>query len=425
MKKSFTQSLLCVAFIFSSHAQPIAAIFSEKSKKEQAIERVLQLSLQQLNPPHQRGDWYEPDTVITYFTNSSNPSERYCYAYENGKCRYFIIQFWREERWYNSMQITHTYDVHDNIQETFVQSWQDETELWENYAKLIYTYNEQNNVVGIVRLLDLPFWENDLRTTYLYDTQNNVTEQLVATWLWTDPYHVEGRWENYQRYTFLYDAQNNRVEELIQMWNFENEWEADWRITYLYDVQNKLIEEVMQWWNHLEEWENDSKTIYQYNAQNNRVEELLQVWQIQQYWKDTHKNTYTYNENSNAIGGISQKWEYNTWTNDAGDLYLHYNNMQSVWMFYSIFKFTATYIKTGTTSIPENSTGSVIKLYPNPISNILYIEVEYNIIPEVKIFFFLWALLLHAKGNQIDVSSLPRGIYVAKVDGVCLKVVKQ
>jgi hypothetical protein len=53
------------------------------------------------------------------------------------------------------------------------------------------------------------------------------------------------------------------------------------------------------------------------------------------------------------------------------------------------------------------------------------IEAEHNTIPEVKIFSIQGALLLHAKGNEIDLSSLPSGIYVAKVDGVFLKVVKR
>jgi len=68
---------------------------------------------------------------------------------------------------------------------------------------------------------------------------------------------------------------------------------------------------------------------------------------------------------------------------------------------------------------------SNLTAYPNPVSNILHIETQDNCtIPEVHIYSIQGVLLIHEIGNRIDVSSLPCGIFIAKVNGVCLKIVK-
>jgi len=65
-----------------------------------------------------------------------------------------------------------------------------------------------------------------------------------------------------------------------------------------------------------------------------------------------------------------------------------------------------------------------LTVYPNPVSNILHIETN-NMAPEIKVYSIQGVLLLQTKGNEIDMSSLAKGIYFAEIDGVCRKVVKQ
>ena len=88
-------------------------------------------------------------------------------------------------------------------------------------------------------------------------------------------------------------------------------------------------------------------------------------------------------------------------------------------------RFTATYIKPSEIGVKENNSTHAIKLYPNPVSNILHIETNLTEIPEVKIYSIQGVLLMHVKGNQIDVSSLSNGIYMAEVNGMNRKFVKQ
>jgi hypothetical protein len=55
----------------------------------------------------------------------------------------------------------------------------------------------------------------------------------------------------------------------------------------------------------------------------------------------------------------------------------------------------------------------------------LHIETDNNIMPEIKIYSIQGVLLLHEKGNQIDVSALSSGIYIVDIDGVRRKIVKR
>lgn len=86
---------------------------------------------------------------------------------------------------------------------------------------------------------------------------------------------------------------------------------------------------------------------------------------------------------------------------------------------------TCIVVKSGVlTGISEPSVQQ-IRVYPHPVYDLLYIETgDTSIVPEVKIYSVQGILLMDVKGDRIDVSSLPQGIYIANINGVCLKVVK-
>jgi hypothetical protein len=181
-------------------------------------------------------------------------------------------------------------------------------------------------------------------------------------------------------------------------------------------------------------YEYQDKNIYTYDLQNNMTSHLYQIWESGKM-VNQKKYEYSYDENNNAIEGFFQKWENNTWIDANTSYYFYYespvlmfyNNKQSKFQRDGCHRIAISYIKTGTVSIQENSTTeNAIKLYPNPVSNILHIEVENsNTIPEIKLYSIQGVLLINTKGNQIDVSSLSNGIYIAEIDGVCRKIVKQ
>jgi hypothetical protein len=100
--------------------------------------------------------------------------------------------------------------------------------------------------------------------------------------------------------------------------------------------------------------------------------------------------------------------------------------MKSSYEIGSYSKTNATYRQFDDTGVREAEWTSAVVLYPNPAYSMLHIETgNTDKIPEVKIYSIQGVLLMNTKGNQIDISSLARGIYIAEVNGICRKIIKQ
>ena len=415
MKKKLTLTLICLAYLVSSIAQPSpAAKFSERFQNIPGFENLRSFLPPKTNPQNKSGDRFELDTVYLFDTNEL--VGHHTFAYENGNCVNSIIKY-SNPHWWASRKYTHTYNAQGNIHETVDQYFNWDTGEWVNDSKTIYGYNAQNILNEcIVQHWNGGAWSDLWKISFTYDAQNNMTEQLIQVRGW--------EWENNVIFTYLYDEQNNMSEELIQIWESE-QWEDDEAYIYLYDAQNNLIEKQQHEWNpYSEEWMYRYKWTFTYDTQNNRTEELY-LRKSSDEWRNVSRISYTHDEHNNVSAGVYQKWGNNTWTDALGTLILHYHNMESAWYYDYLYKFSATYINVGSQSIQDHSIESAIKLYPNPVTNILHIETGSNVAPEIKVFSIQGVLLLQTKGNEIDLSSLRTGIYFAEIDGVCRKVVRQ
>lgn len=317
----------------------------------------------------------------------------------------------------NQGKITYLYDMYNNVKEETEYGWDTDYEQWMVVLKEINIYDTYNNLTE--NIFQYPDWEtgelvNAIKNSYAYNTHNNMTEWLQQFWESND-------WVNSWQEIYTYDTQNNLIQYNYYVWG-SDDWIDNWGEIYTYDTHNNLTE-----YNRFE-WQSGER-IYTvkinstYDTQNNLIEQIHQEWD----WELSQLGipvtySYTYDDNNNAIAGFCQK--ENVYF-DGYDLLMFYNNMQSSQWFGQIAKFTATYSKTVTVSIRENEIANTIKLYPNPVSDILNIETDTNIVPEVKIYSIQGQLLLNIKGNYIDVSSLSTGIYIANINGQCIKVVKQ
>ena len=72
--------------------------------------------------------------------------------------------------------------------------------------------------------------------------------------------------------------------------------------------------------------------------------------------------------------------------------------------------------------VPEKA---LLDVYPNPVSDVLYVKSFGDSLPVVKIYNLQGALALQDTGDKMDVSSLPAGIYIADINGERVKIVKK
>ena len=357
--------------------------------------------------------------------------ETYVYDPQNN-CTEYLGQYWYwvddDAKWVNARKSTYTYDVQNNCTERIEQYWAEDgvDGIWVNESKFIYTYDIQNNMIEELTQSFLSYpeelWLDKEKYIYTYDAQNNTSEMLRQI-----PFNAA--WLPQKKHIYTYDMLNNMIEELIQFNTAGEliEWVNDRKHIYSYDAQNNMVEAIIDYFSNNDGW----KYTHTYDIQNNRSETIAQRLQTSQ-WGNYSKQTYIYDENNNATSGFSYAWHNDTWVGATSVMTVYYNNMESNYVIntgnYGLsHKFTASYIKTGTVSIKDNQPiESAVVIYPNPTSNILHIYTNNpNVISDVRIYSMQGALLLHVKGNQIDVSSLSNGIYIVKVDGISRKIVKQ
>ncbi|MCL2291144.1 MAG: T9SS type A sorting domain-containing protein [Bacteroidetes bacterium] len=451
MKNKVTLVLFCLVLVVSGMAQPRRGIVfekhTEKVKHEKLFSPQKQTSLLkiQVSDKKQKSDnWWEPDTI--YGINLDNLNERRIFSYENGNCTVDLIQKWNNNQWVNSQIMTYSYDSQSNLIEFIFKNWI--SSQWENDWMITFTYDSQKNITfGIIRIWESGQWVNYWKETYTYDSQNNATEVLVQGWdltQWRDEAKYinsydtyknlteelvllwqSNQWINYRKYLYTYDVQN-LMSLLFQNW--ENaQWKNDRLNTYTYDSQNNNTTKLWHFWSsYSNEWINTFKDIFTYDDQNNLTSILEQINWPDNGWQNSDKSVYVYDESNNAISGYCQTWNGYSWINSDGLLSVFYNNMQSGTSVNG-HRFTATYIKSGEVGINEsNFINCSVRVYPNPVSTILHIETNNtNKTKEINIYSIHGTLLINSKENQIDVSPLPSGIYIVKVEGITRKIVKQ
>ena len=411
---------------------------------------------------HKSTDWYEPDTIYLYRTIYSE--SRISFSYLNGNCIQELHQFQESGAWVSDEKYTYTYDASNNMTEDLYQYWDEDAEAWISDEKSTYTYDASNNMTEELYQYwdeDAEAWISDEKSTWAYDASNNMTEGLYQYWdgyaeAWISGYksicaydasnnmieELEQYWDedaeawisNY-KYTCVYNASNNMTEDLYQYWDEDAEtWINDGKSIYAYDASNNMTEDLYQYWDEdAEAWVNSNKYTYAYDASNNMTEELSQYWdEYAEAWVNDNKYTYAYDESNNATSGICQAWDGNAWYNqDIYGLSVYYNNMQSEYTNIYAYRFTASYIKTGTVGIAEaGGEKAAITIYPNPVGDVLYIQSSTAV--EQLIIYDISGRMLKQIPNpsqEINVSSLAKGIYLVKVkteEGeVIRKIVKE
>ena len=400
MKKNLLL-LCCAALFILGMAQTQMLEFPKTFHKERNLEKFNQntnygeqsLSIpQKAKVQSKNSDWWEPDTLhFFYYVGDPTNDIRYIFSYNaQGLKTRELMQYWQENQWVNQYEnkYTYTYDANNNLLTELHEGWNNNQ--WKPYYKYTYTYDTNNNLL-----------------TELHEQWNN------------------NQWEFRTKYTYTYDANNNRLTEFYEKGSFEN-WESVNRSTYTYDANNNLLTQLSESYNGT--WSNGRKLTYTYDANNNLLTQLGELWDnYNGDWKNWEKNSWIYDANNNSTSVENWSWYEGEWIVGRAHSRLYYNNMQSVFL-QSRFshKATASYINIASVGIKENNLENILTLYPNPVSNILHIEIgNTDKTPEVKIYSIQGILLMNTKGNQIDVSSLPSGIYIVDINGVFRKVVKQ
>ncbi len=308
--------------------------------------------------------------------NTTYNKNKYSYDAKGHEIQHLSLIFnGQTETWDSAFLRTNTYDVNGN--------------------STSYMSSQYNN--GIWEILDAT------RNTNVYNNQNQLSQLTSEYWVSDTTY------QNDSRMYFTYNNNGEPTEVEIMYWDEE----------ILQFVQSERYSNIQwhQWSNDLElsllskidlyRWADslyvlESRVVYTYDSHNNETEYYSEDWDGTNWTKSSgNKNLITYNNDGAMVQRINQ------WFNQDSGYYI--NQIKEV---YSDF-ITYTGI--------QNQTSQTTRLavYPNPATSIITIEATPEFTTETIAFYNLMGQnvltnQIHSGLNTIDVSVLPKGIYIYK-----------
>ncbi|MCF8423077.1 MAG: T9SS type A sorting domain-containing protein [Bacteroidia bacterium] len=336
--------------------------------------------------------------------NASNTWEnyiKYTYTYDSNNNQTSDFRqgwYWTGSTfaWGAPSKFSYTYDSNNNQTSNLQQNWNSSSLAWENVYKYSYTYDSNNNQTSSFEQnwnSSSLVWENKYQKTWTYYPTNKIKTYLYEAWTGSGWYSSV-----IAKHTYSYDSNNNMIYDSIFGWNTTTlAWDIGRRYTNTFDANNNLISSVYQGWNSLSlTWYNITKETYTYDANNNQISYLSQNTDIGGAWQNILKTKYTYDVN-NFYTSLSF-YQYN-----AGSVY--------------VGDSTYYYFHT-TVGINElQSKEKFITIYPNPSKDIFNLKTD-KAITSIEVYNNIGILVSKPElksNNQIDLSSLSKGLYFLKL----------
>jgi hypothetical protein len=345
-------------------------------------------------------------------------SYQYTYTYDtNNKQTSELTRQWNDSIWINDGRYTYTYDTNNNEKSSLAQHWKGNT--WQNILLLSSTYDANNNQTSIlIQSWNNDTWVNTEQWILTYDTQNNMTSSLRQNW-------DGSAWVNNTQGSNTYDGNNNLTSQLLQEWQ-QNTWQNVYFNTWTYNTNHEKTSYLQQIWNG-NAWDNDKLATYAYDTDNNITTELWQEWN-DIFFNNFLLHAFSYDANNNLTSASSHKWNGSEWikyaqnkhTYDANDFIL--SESSKIWNEEGtkILGGDSTYYYSHTVGINDlKAPLEGIIVYPNP--TFTTITVETNTKGSLSIFNLKGKRLITHQitepKTQIDISSLPNGIYFVRLTG--------
>lgn len=235
-------------------------------------------------------------------------------------------------------------------------------------------------------------WLNMERTVYTYDTDEKLLYETRE--LWED---TLADWKPASRFTYAYYL-NGSVRKRSQ-YSYSGAtagWELERTFTYTYTAGGKLETELEYTGSDPAQLYLVSRNTYTYNAQNLISEKLTEIWYLSgAFFYNGDRLLYTYNPDKSLYRITAQNWNTATenWEDRNFTTYTYANTLSS-----------------------ESVSSPTISLYPNPVSDLLHINLPEDTETQLRVINLsgqtLLAETVSGTKAQLNVQMLPAGIYI-------------
>ncbi|WP_291120270.1 T9SS type A sorting domain-containing protein [Empedobacter sp. UBA7248] len=367
--------------------------------------------------------------------------------YENSKDKLTLYEYYEwlnGENWKANQRVEQTFDNNYITKQTL---------LMLNYADNTWTGDNSNYTIFKYDNL----WKITEETNYVLDQNNNNTYVPKISSL--TEYSKQGN----------IDVSDQKTYEMIS-----NNWELADVLTKHFDDRNNLLFKTEKFVNgNYEDYLYEEN--YEYDSSNNRLSEYYyNIENGNKIATFASKSTYDSNNNPKLYIGYngngqdgweeSRKWEYeytqnfqtsllgyikigNDWYSEFGDSMDVDKNVSSDTLLFptnynSPFKILNTkayntdggsgwiidtsefhYSKIEKLNTNDVDTQSKVLVYPNPTNGIIHINATK--INSVQLYDLTGKLIKESNKNILDITSLPKGIYIINVDGNSSRIIKK
>lgn len=350
--------------------------------------------------------------VEKWDNNTWKEFERSTATYENNKLlTYFTEIFWNANTWENDRKFTYAYDINGNKVVELSEEW--EKTVWVNLQRITYSYDSNGNKVSsLTEVWVNNEWSNSFRRVYTYDVNGRNLTELREQW-------QNNAWVSLSRYTYTYNMNGDLITRLLESWQ-NDAWINSLKYTYAYGTnvypESYLCE---KWQNGT--WFNSYRYSYTFDVNGNMLTSINEVWQ-NNVWMNKYRSTYTYDVNGNSNTGKTEIWGSGYWQSYIGSLYIYSQQGDVTDRSISGYRYDAHFLSFTNYGIGNVINDESVTVYPNPTVSNINIEVsKLNKHSHFTVLSPNGLELLHEpitkNVTSINISSLPRGIYLVKIIG--------
>lgn len=365
--------------------------------------------------------WFYPD--INEWKRFEGLKTEYEYD-DNGKIISISHPDFTFKNYYNSKE-EYYYDSLNRLT-SILYKYDGSGESWSIQKKTEYNYDINNNIICETQYKLIGDWAYENKTEFNYDNNNLITEKYFE---WKNQ-----QWVEYNRIEKKYNSENNLI-TLVYL-QFDSDIDSlvnSSKAKYNYDdYGNVIIYTQYKWDDIILEWNNYRKNEYRYNSQGEAIEYIYYNWNDTTLkWDNDEKTERTYDNYGNMTSFAKYEWndEIGLWIGESSVLFNMYHMdgrtlMQGIKVWNDVtfdwdiawkkYRYYSDYIPGQTESIKSN-TNELIKIYPNPASDKLIVDL--NDIKYISIFN-INGILEYEKynpGSVIDISNLNSGLYIMHI----------
>ncbi len=383
------------------------------------------------------------DSTLSYSWDSSssdwNISSKTLYSYDSDGNRIQGLDYSLDKsssKWEFSSKTEYSYDAYGNYVLWNVFNWDSDNSIWVNCYKYDFAYDSDENEIQEIYSdwnATINEWVIEYKGDYSYNEDGTYAMDLESY------YTGEGELEDSSKTVYNYDSDGNRTSIYYYEWDSSSsEWVTYDKYEYTYDSDGNMSQYLSYDWNTTSsEWVISSKTEYTYDSNGNQTQQWTYSWDSSNSeWVNSYKYEYSYDSNNKMTlrlyytwDSSSSEWENGFWKYEYG-FDSEGNRTQliiSIWdddtsAYIGSSKYVYYYGELNTTGINDKEI-STIKLYPNPVSDNLYISLTDKTTEATFVLYSLGGQQIITKdieqSDYISLASLKSGIYyyTITVDG--------